>query len=70
MNWDDPIVKEVRDIREQLAAEHGNDLRALCKYLQEREQQESRKLVTRKPRRPDVSGVGGVQDTSSNYDTD
>jgi len=52
--WEDPIVKEVRDIREQIAAEHNHDLRALCKYLQAREQQEHRKLVIRPPRRPDV----------------
>lgn len=53
--WEDPIVKEVRDIRDQFAAELQHDLRALCKYLQAREQQEQRKLVTRAPRRPDVS---------------
>jgi len=46
MNWEDPIVREVREFRDQLSAEHGNDLRALCKYLQEREQLE---LVTRDP---------------------
>lgn len=51
MAWEDPIVKEVRDIRAAIAAEHRHDLRALCKHLQEREQHESRKLVTRAPRR-------------------
>lgn len=35
MTWEDPIVKEARTIRDQLAAEHRYDLRALCKYLQE-----------------------------------
>ena len=54
MAWEDPIVKEVRAIREQIAAEHQHDLRALCKYLQASEQQEHRKLVTRPPRRPDT----------------
>ena len=54
MAWEDPIVKEVRDFREQIAAEHRHDLRALCKYLQAREQTEPRKLVTRAPRRPDI----------------
>ena len=54
MTWEDPIVKEVRDIREQIAAEHHHSLRALCKYLQEREQHELRKLVTLAPRRPDI----------------
>ena len=52
--WEDPIVKEVRDIRDEIAAEHHHDLRALCKHLQERERQEQRKLVTLPPRRPDV----------------
>jgi bisphosphoglycerate-dependent phosphoglycerate mutase len=70
MNWEDPIVKEVREIREQLTAEHGNDLRALCKYLQEREQRESRNIVTRKPRRPDASGIAGVQDAGTSYDAE
>ena len=54
MAWEDPIVKEVRDIRSEIATEHQHDLRALCKYLQTCESQESRKLVTRPPRRPDV----------------
>lgn len=51
MTWEDPIVKEVRAIRDQLISEH-HDLRALCKYLQERESLEQRPLVTRPPRRP------------------
>ena len=54
MAWEDPIVKEVREIRDQIAAEHQHDLLALCKHLQTREQQESRRLVTRPPRRPDM----------------
>ena len=54
MNWEDPIVKEVRVIREQIAAEHQHDVRALCRHLQERETSETRKLVTRPPRRPDI----------------
>ncbi len=52
MTWEDPIVKEVRAIRDQLIAENQNDLRALCKYLQERESLEQRPLVTLPPRRP------------------
>jgi bisphosphoglycerate-dependent phosphoglycerate mutase len=70
MNWEDPILKEVREIREQLIAEHGNDLRSLCKHLQEREQNESRNLVTCKPRRPDTYGIAGVQDAATSYDTE
>lgn len=58
MAWEDHIVKEVREIRAQIAAEHNHDLRALCRHLQAREQRESRKLVTRPPRRPDVPKPG------------
>lgn len=57
MAWEDPIVNEVRKIRDRLAAEHQYDLRALCRHLQEREEREKRekrKLTTRPPRRPDV----------------
>lgn len=54
MAWEDPIVKEVRAIREQIAAEHHHDLLALCRHLQEREKKETRRLVTRPPRRPDI----------------
>lgn len=54
MAWEDPIVNEVRKIRDRLAAEYQYDLRALCRHLQEREKREKRKLTTRPPRRPDV----------------
>ena len=54
MAWEDPIVQEIREIRAQIAAEHQHDVRALCKHLQECEQRESRPLVTRPPRRPDI----------------
>jgi hypothetical protein len=70
MNWEDPIVKEVREIRDQLSAEHGNDIRALCKYLQERELHESRNLVTRKPRRPDTPSATGVHEDVADYDVE
>jgi hypothetical protein len=67
MNWEDPIVKEVREIRDQLTAEHGNDIRALCKYLQNRELHETRNLVKRKPRQPNVASV---RDVGTEYDTE
>ena len=54
MAWEDPIVNEVRKIRDRLAAEYQYDLRALCRHLQEREKREKRKLTTRPPRRPDA----------------
>ncbi len=57
MAWEDPIVKEVRDIRDKIAAEHGYDVRAIGRYYQRKQAQTSRKLVTRPPRRSDVKGT-------------
>lgn len=54
MSWEDPIVKEVRDVRAEIAAEQGNDVRALCAHLQQREQKENREIVTRPPRRSEI----------------
>ncbi|MCA9324700.1 hypothetical protein KDA23_01355 [Candidatus Saccharibacteria bacterium] len=52
MIWEDPIVKEVREIRQQIAAEHNNDIDALCRYLREQEKHEHRKLVTLAAKKP------------------
>ena len=47
----DPIVDEVRAIREAIAKEHGNDLRAIVQALQHRQAERGRKLVSLPPRR-------------------
>ena len=60
MAWEDPIVNEVRKIRDQLVTEHHHDLRVLCRYLQEREKGERRQLVTRPPRRPDIKKTASL----------
>ncbi|MEK7816344.1 MAG: hypothetical protein AAB294_05950 [Pseudomonadota bacterium] len=54
MTWEDPIVKEVRDIRDKIAAEHRYDVRAIGRYYQQKQARAARKLVTRPPRRPDI----------------
>ena len=54
MTSEDPIVKEVRDIRDKIAAEHGYDVRAIGRYYQRKQEQTSRQFVTRPPRRPDI----------------
>jgi hypothetical protein len=48
--WEDPIAAEVRKIREDYAAQFNYDLRALCRALQEREQQDPRPKVSLPPR--------------------
>ena len=47
----DPIVEEVRAIREALAKEHGNDVSAIVAALQRRRAKSGRKLVSLPPRR-------------------
>lgn len=49
MNHDD-IIKEVRTIREQLAAQHDYDVRALFAAAKERQQENERKVVKLAPK--------------------
>lgn len=44
----DPIVNEVWRIRQELFAEHGNDLSALVKALQRRQKSQGDRLVRRR----------------------
>lgn len=55
--WEDPIVKETRAAREELLAKFNNDLAALCQYLREKEHEHPERVVTLKPRRPEVVEV-------------
>ena len=50
--WEDPIVKETRDAREELLKRFNYDLDALCEYLQQQEARSGKKAVTLEPRRP------------------
>ena len=46
----DPIVKEIRLIRERLAAEFNHDLHAMVKDAQQRDAAGDRLVVRREPR--------------------
>ena len=60
MNHDD-IIKEVRKIREQLAASHGYNVRALFAAAAQKRQKESgRKVVKLTPRRLKIAGEKAV----------
>jgi len=48
---EDPIVEEVRKLREQHAARFNYDLRAICQDLKELEKRSNWKLVSLSPRR-------------------
>ena len=48
----DPIVNEIREIRECRAARFGYDIRAIVKDAQERDAVGDREIVRLQPRRP------------------
>jgi hypothetical protein len=50
--WEDPIVEEVRRIRQEHAAKFDYDLRKIYEDLKEQEKQSGRRFVTLPPRRP------------------
>ena len=50
--WIDPIVEEVRKVREEHAAKFNYDLERILKDLKEQEQRSGLKLVSLPPKRP------------------
>ena len=58
----DPIVVEIRKIREHQAARFGYDIRSIVKDAQSRDAAGDRKVVRLQPRRPLtlVQGDGGA----------
>jgi hypothetical protein len=50
--WEDPIVEEVRKVREEHAARFGHDLRAIFDDLKAMERQSGREVVSLPPKRP------------------
>jgi len=48
--WEDPIVSEVRKVREALYAESGYNLYELSRRLRERQALSGRPVVSRSPR--------------------
>ena len=58
---DDPVVAEVRRIREQFAARFNYDIDAIGKYARERDAAGDRKVVSLPPRPPTISVVKSRQ---------
>jgi hypothetical protein len=54
---DDPIVTEVRQARDDYAKRFNYDLDAICRDLQQKQQQSGRKLVSFPPKRPKAVGA-------------
>lgn len=58
--WEDPIVKEVHEIRKRLAAEHGFDLKAIFADIYKRQASLGDRLVSpRKPGEPTAEADRG-----------
>lgn len=50
--WNDPIVEEVRKVREEHAARFDYDLERIFQDLKEQEKRSGRKVVSLPPKRP------------------
>ena len=59
--FSDPIVEEVRRIREEHARKFNNDLHAMCEDFRRCQASSKSKAVSRPPRKPaDTMGVAAV----------
>ena len=50
--WHDPIVEEIRRIRDEHAQKFNYDLHAICEGFRQRQLLSGRTVVSRPPRRP------------------
>jgi hypothetical protein len=48
--WEDPIVKETRELREEMVAEFDGDLHALWQHLQKVQEQFQDRVVSGPPK--------------------
>ncbi|MCK6555461.1 hypothetical protein L6Q96_12910 [Candidatus Binatia bacterium] len=53
--WKDPIVEEVRKIRQEHAERFNYDLRAIAADLRRQQEQSGRRYVRFEPRRPSAT---------------
>lgn len=52
--WQDPIVEETREARQQIVEECGEDIHAFFEYLRAREQHHIEDVVSLNPNEPEV----------------
>lgn len=50
--WHDPVVAEVRRVREELFAAAGYDIREFCRRLREKQSRSGHPVVTHEPGAP------------------
>lgn len=52
--FDDPIIEEVRNIRDRIAARFNYDVKAIGAYYQSQQLQNKIPVITRQPRQPEL----------------
>lgn len=64
--WQDPIVEEVRRIRDEHAKQFNYDLHAICEDFRRKQSSSGHTVVSRQPRRPanHVAQQGASADSS------
>ena len=65
--WNDPIVAEVRRIREELAARHQYDIHEICREARQGEKQSSHSIVSFSPKPAITTVAPSGHDTSVNF---
>lgn len=55
--WHDPIVEEIRKIREEHARKFNHDLHAICEDIRRRQGKSGHTVVSRPPRKVERRGA-------------
>jgi hypothetical protein len=55
--FEDPVITEIRAVREELSRRFGGDIDALCDFLAEKEREHEQRLVNRPPNVPQYAHV-------------
>lgn len=55
--WQDPIVEEIRRIREEHEKRLNYDLHAICEDFRKKQSSSGHKIVSRQPRRPVITPI-------------
>lgn len=59
--WKDPIVEEVRSVRDAHAAQYNYDLRAIYRAVKKEEADSGRRFVKLPPKRLEVRKAGATE---------
>jgi len=54
--YEDPIVADVRRLRDEYARQFHYDLDAICRNLRQQQERSDRRVVHRAPKRPQQTG--------------